>query len=648
MAIFHAHVCNLKRSEKRKSGARPSAAAAFDYIMRRGEYTSKKLAKHRKKKEKEERLIAYASGNMPSWARGKKGARKFWEAADKYERANARLAVKIEFALPRELTLKQNVELVKKIAAELFKNHPWSAAIHGAIAADGKPNFHVHFLVSERALDEIERDETLFFKRANPKFPARGGAAKDRTWNSKHFFQIVRETVARCTNEVLAEHGYIARVDHRSYADRDTQKIPGTHDGPSRRAMKARGVKLKPRPTELEAAKLQNEIANLNREIAAKQRQKENHAMVKSKILNASNHRKSQEDLADEESYYDTMKKIRTQTPAAAIEAAGIETMGLPTAEDYQRAVEMHLQNFGYRVLWIVERPNAPRPRLPAFRATHCDDPQRQIWSNGNGRFEASSEDDNSLLAMTLCAKAAGYKAVRLSGSPQAIATMEKFCAQHGIKVVKDSLPGVVGMDPPPAPPPLVAAPKKPRSKKEADMIRRGILRDSWRTAAAVLPDVFVQKQDGRKVPVKGHDIFELLRNCARAAGRDDNQIILATPDRHLKTESSKIMSGMDQFLFLAVTEHGLELDRLRAKNGLYSRDFKDGGVIKIRPALARAIENYYKQSEESVPEKLRAEIELQEQQERERQQQRSQQQHDEQQRDQEQQLDQLQNGEPD
>ena len=77
------------RSGSRAGGA--SARAAFDYVSRRDEYADRDL----------DEAVYTESEHMPSWAED--DPEQFWDAADLYERANGRLYVSADFALPRDL-----------------------------------------------------------------------------------------------------------------------------------------------------------------------------------------------------------------------------------------------------------------------------------------------------------------------------------------------------------------------------------------------------------------------------------------------------------------------------------------------------------------------------------------------------------------
>jgi hypothetical protein len=87
------------RSGSRAGGA--CGAAAFDYITREGAYDS----------EERDPAIYTESGHMPSWAED--DPRAYWDAADLYERANGRLYVSADFALPCQMSVDSQIELAR-------------------------------------------------------------------------------------------------------------------------------------------------------------------------------------------------------------------------------------------------------------------------------------------------------------------------------------------------------------------------------------------------------------------------------------------------------------------------------------------------------------------------------------------------------
>ncbi|MFV2545422.1 MobA/MobL family protein, partial [Escherichia coli] len=99
-------------------------------------------------------------GHLPT---GAERPADYWDVADLYDRANGRLFKVVDFALPVELTLDQQRELVDEFARHLTEGErlPYTLAIH---AGDGE-NPHCHLMISERKNDGIERPADQWFKR---------------------------------------------------------------------------------------------------------------------------------------------------------------------------------------------------------------------------------------------------------------------------------------------------------------------------------------------------------------------------------------------------------------------------------------------------------------------------------------------------
>lgn len=202
----------------------PSGAARFSYINRTGKYARDKAD-----------LVHTADHNMPEFAR--KDAMLFWESADEFERSNARICLEFELNLPTELkTLEQKIECVEKFINQLNAKagkFPTSYAIHSD--KDGQ-NPHVHLMISERALDGIDRPAELFFKRANTKKPELGGTKKSLFFNrSSENVLWTRAAWAEACNETLINSGFDARFDSRTKA---AQRLEAIEIGDIRKAVR--------------------------------------------------------------------------------------------------------------------------------------------------------------------------------------------------------------------------------------------------------------------------------------------------------------------------------------------------------------------------------------------------------------------------
>ena len=218
------------RSGSRAGGA--SARSAYEYITRQDQYDGPDL----------DPAIYTESHHMPSWAEDDPG--EYWEAADLYERANGRLYVSADFALPLGLAAEEQIALARAFAHELTAEQalPYTLSIHAGRDEDGaEHNPHAHLMFSERKNDGIERSRDEWFRRANSEHPQRGGASKSRTFHGRAWVEQARERWASLTNEKLAETGRLERVDHRSYERQGIDRQPGEHYGPSAAHMAGRG-----------------------------------------------------------------------------------------------------------------------------------------------------------------------------------------------------------------------------------------------------------------------------------------------------------------------------------------------------------------------------------------------------------------------
>ena len=180
---------------------------------------------------------------MPEWVED--DASEYWDAADLYERANGRLYVSADFALPRDLDSEDHVELAHAFAQELTaREHlPYTLAVHAGQDVEGREhNPHAHLMISERQNDGVARPREQWFRRANSDSPDRGGAPKSRTFHGREWIEYARERWAKLTNEMLARRGRDERVDHRSYERQGIDLAPSRHYGPAAAHMAARGI----------------------------------------------------------------------------------------------------------------------------------------------------------------------------------------------------------------------------------------------------------------------------------------------------------------------------------------------------------------------------------------------------------------------
>ena len=219
MAIYSLNTKTCSRS----GGA--SAGSRSDYINREKQYANDA-----------QEVLEKQSGNMPEWAQ--ENSKKYWEAADVYERANGRLFKQVMFALPNELKPEEQKELVKEFAEQITNTKdgklPYSYAIHKGHDSN---NPHCHMMISERVLDGHDRSRETWFKRASTKSPELGGSKKSEALKPKQWLLDTRELWSQQANLALEKAGQEARIDHRSLEAQGIDREPTKHRGVALNAM---------------------------------------------------------------------------------------------------------------------------------------------------------------------------------------------------------------------------------------------------------------------------------------------------------------------------------------------------------------------------------------------------------------------------
>ncbi|RWE78220.1 MAG: Ti-type conjugative transfer relaxase TraA [Mesorhizobium sp.] len=169
---------------------------------------------------------------------------RLWNDVEAFEvRKDAQLAREVEFALPRELSLAQGIELARDFVQAEFVSRGMVADlnVHWDRAEDGSPKPHAHVMLTMRSVDE------------------NGFGPKVRDWNSTEMVERWRERWAGLANERLAELDIDARIDHRSLEAQGIALEPQTQIGAPAQRIEGSG---------LDAVDLEADRAELHREIA--------------------------------------------------------------------------------------------------------------------------------------------------------------------------------------------------------------------------------------------------------------------------------------------------------------------------------------------------------------------------------------------
>ena len=174
---------------------------------------------------------------------------RLWNDVEAFEiRKDAQLAREVEFALPREMTQAQGIELARDFVQAEFVDRGMIADlnVHWDMAEDGMPKPHAHVMLTMRAVDE------------------NGFGQKVRDWNRTEMVERWRERWAEIANERLAELDIDARIDHRSFEAQGIALEPQSQIGAPAKRIEDRGIEGE--GNEADRAEMHREIARGNGE----------------------------------------------------------------------------------------------------------------------------------------------------------------------------------------------------------------------------------------------------------------------------------------------------------------------------------------------------------------------------------------------
>lgn len=177
-----------------------------------------------------------------------------WNDVEAVElRKDAQLAREVEFAIPREMTQEQGIELARDFVQAEFVDRGMIADlnVHWDIGADGLAKPHAHVMLTMREI-KIGEDGSAEF------------GAKVRDWNRTELLTHWREAWADHVNERLATLDIDARVDHRTLEAQGIDLDPQHKIGPAASRMAAEGLDADRLAEHIEIARTNGEriIAN--------------------------------------------------------------------------------------------------------------------------------------------------------------------------------------------------------------------------------------------------------------------------------------------------------------------------------------------------------------------------------------------------
>ncbi|MFA6116350.1 MAG: Ti-type conjugative transfer relaxase TraA [Sphingomonas sp.] len=245
MAIYHFSAKVISRaagSSSVASAAYRSASRLHDERLDRNHDFSNKSG------------VVHSEVMLPDGAPDDLGDReKLWNEVEATEkRIDAQLAREIEFAIPREMTKEQGIELARDFVQTEFVDRGMIADlnVHWDVGADGLAKPHAHVMLTMR---EVGED---------------GFGKKNRDWNRTDLLEKWRERWGEHVNQRLAELDIDARVDHRSLEAQGIDLEPQHKIGPAASRMAAQGLESERLAEHLEIARANGEKIVANPAIA--------------------------------------------------------------------------------------------------------------------------------------------------------------------------------------------------------------------------------------------------------------------------------------------------------------------------------------------------------------------------------------------
>src|SRR5579863_3217966 len=237
MAIYHLHVKVIGR----KSGASAVASAAYrsgsrlrdERLDRSQDFSAKRGVVHSE--------VMLPENAPAAWS----DRERLWNDVEGFEvRKDAQLAREVEFAIPREMSEAQGIELAHDFARAEFVDRGMIADlnVHWDMAEDGMPKPHAHVMLTMRKVEE------------------NGFGQKVRDWNRTEMVERWRKRWAELANERLAELDIDARIDHRSLEAQGIALEPQSQIGATAQRIEGEGLEAADR------AELHREIARGNGE----------------------------------------------------------------------------------------------------------------------------------------------------------------------------------------------------------------------------------------------------------------------------------------------------------------------------------------------------------------------------------------------
>ncbi|MDU6490514.1 MobQ family relaxase, partial [Bradyrhizobium sp.] len=149
MAIYHLHVKVIGR----KSGSSAVASAAYRSGSRLRDERQGRVQDFSAKRGVVHSEVMLPDNAPEAWS----DRERLWNDVEAFEvRKDAQLAREVEFAIPREMSVRDGIELARDFVRVEFVDRGMIADlnVHWDMGEDGMPKPHAHVMLTMRAVDE--------------------------------------------------------------------------------------------------------------------------------------------------------------------------------------------------------------------------------------------------------------------------------------------------------------------------------------------------------------------------------------------------------------------------------------------------------------------------------------------------------------
>lgn len=372
MAIFHLHIDSYRRSRGRTA----VGGAAYRRGLKAACRVSGKRFNFRSKEE-----VAFSefipAQNDPTDYSQLANLLKLYEAVESREKhPRATLGREIEAALPLELTLPQQVELVRLFVAEVRHHFGAEKAFFDFSIHAKSNNTHAHICMSER-----EQVAPFVFDKT-----------KRRDWDGDEFVRVCREAWQTQTNTALQQAGINQSVDCRSHTDRGLKVLPALHEG--------------------KAAYFNSEVKTMNDTI------KKTNQDIKAKFI-----------IPDDEV---DINELRTKSTPSVCSNPDASDPAKIMSENFQyRLAQKQYENFAiYGLSFInIKHPN---------HVTLWFKDRSSLVDKGNSITASGGTEKDNAERMVELARLKNWKRIRFSGSNLFLREAFKQALANGLEIVTE------------------------------------------------------------------------------------------------------------------------------------------------------------------------------------------------------------------